>query len=250
MNKKIENKTIELKNKYCKFLDIDYFPEFKINTFDSKDSRSAFITYSKDDVPILNIKDNYISSLKDNATPIIFHEFTHIFDDYILLPELSFKEKSSLISIYSEYHAIQVQMKSSLHYAKYDSDYKFRFETKVHDWFDNKNVKEDIEFKTKDFISTIKYIFDQKETGYTYALVLHCIYYQSMCDFWKNNCKDDVTNLIKEDIPIKLFGSEFDLLHHFIINIDKTDKKYFMVLLQSQYKMIEYFTEHENNINL
>lgn len=243
----IKRKLSELNVKYCNFMNIEKLPDYETNVFKNNNSTHTYVEFGENK-PILNIHSDYFPLLKSNATPVIFHELTHILDNSILLPELAIDKRHILTSMYSEYHAVQVQMKSSLHFETFDTDYKFKLETKVHDWFDNKNVKEDIVYKTNDFIATIRSILNNKREIYTYYLVLHCVYYQSMCDFWKNYCQSDITNMLKDNVFKTFFGTEYEIFHHMLKNIKDRDVNYFNLLYSSQIKMVEYFGEHEEEI--
>lgn len=244
----IKRKLSELNVKYCDFINIEKLPNYKINIFKNNNTTHTYVDFRENE-PVLNIHRDYFPLLKSNAAPIIFHEFTHILDNSKLLPELATDKRHILTCMYSEYHAVQVQMKNSLHFETFDADYKFKLETKVHDWFDNKNVKEDIVYKTNDFIATIKSIINNKNELYTYNLVLHCVYYQSMCDFWKEYCQTDITNMLKDNDIFKiLFGTEYEMFHHMLKNIKERDMNYFNLLYSSQIKMVEYFGNHEEEI--
>lgn len=243
-----EKKILGLKSSYCKFVNINNMPSFKIKTFNNKSSATSFISRSKNGIQILNIQDNYVPILKNNAIPVIYHEFTHIVDNEMLLPELDYKTKEPYIKMYSEYHAIQVQMRTSLHFESYNELKKISLEDETFDWFKPRNVQQDIDFKTNDFISTINHILDKKQNNYVYYLMLHCVYYQSMCDFWKDYCSDNIINLLREDVFKTLFGSEFDMFHHSLYKIDDKSYKYFKLLYLSQRKMIQYFGMNESNI--
>ena len=103
-------------------------------------------------------------------------------------------------------------------------------------------------YKTEDFVATIKNLLSKKENNYTYFLVLHCVYYQSMCDFWKEYCINEVQHLLKEDIINTLFGLEFDIFDRMLSKIDNKDINYFKLLLSSQNKMVGYFGLYEDEI--
>ena len=231
---------------YCKFMGITKMPKFKVKTFKGGNA-SAYISYQNNS-QIFNIEENYINVLKQNALPLIYHEFTHIVDNESFLPEVSAKTKIPFIKMLSEYRAIQVQMKISMNFEIYNEDKKFSFDDKTHDWFEEKTVKEDIVYKTEDFVATKKNLLSKKENNYTYFLVLHCVYYQSMCDFWKEYCINEVQHLLKEDIINTLFGLEFDIFHHMLSKIDNKDINYFKLLLSSQNKMVGYFGLYEDEI--
>lgn len=247
--KDITKKTVmELRKPYCKFMEIDNIPFFDVKTFKNNNSAQAFVSYSKDNAPILNLKYDFIPMLKDNAIPVIYHELTHIFDNDTLLPELDLKTKIPFIKMYSEYHAIQVQMKSAVHFEKYSDNKKITLDDKTYDWFKNKTVQEDIIFKTRDFVATVKDILNKKQTGYIFDLLLHCTYYLSMCNFWENNCKNDIFGLTRMDIPETLFGSEFSMYSHMLSKIEDRNDKYFKLLYLSQQQMAKYFGLNENDI--
>ena len=111
---------------YCKFMGITKMPKFKVKTFKGGNA-SAYISYQNNS-QIFNIEENYINVLKQNALPLIYHEFTHIVDNESFLPEVSAKTKIPFIKMLSEYRAIQVQMKISMNFETYNEDKKFSFD--------------------------------------------------------------------------------------------------------------------------
>ena len=208
MNDNLKQKTItkvkEYIPEYKAFMGINYFPKFDIIPFSNK--QNMHVNFEKS-IPELFINETYTSILKSKSKPGIFHEFTHILDNKTLLPDLENKEKEPLIKTYSEYHAVQVQMKASLKFYNYQTEYYFSKDTKVNDWFDNKTVKEDVIYKTNDFVKTIQTLISRENC--TYGILLHSIYYLSKIDFWNTYCKDDLSQYIAYDFLEILYKNVF-----------------------------------------
>ena len=243
----INNKMKQIKNEYCNFMSIKTLDEFKLEFFNDNDGVMSYVNYQSNNITLF-IREDLFKILKSNAEPIIYHELTHIYHTSYLLPSKSREEKNSLIRMYSEYYAVQAQMKKSLHYYKYDSIYYFNLKTKTHDWFKDRNVLDDIKYKTNDYIQKILNLLNRKPSQYVYYILLHTIYYISMCDFWNVYCKEDIDSFIVKDIPTLLFGNELELFHYFLTNKFENNEKYFNVLLDSQYKMVQYFGINEDKI--
>lgn len=219
MNKNLKQKTIlkvkEYVSEYMSFMNITNFPEFDIVPYSN--NQGMHVNF-ENNIPELFIDERYTSILKAKSKPGIFHEFTHILDNKILLSDLDKKEKKPLIKTYTEYHAVQVQMKTSLKFYNYQTEYYFSKDTKVHDWFDNKTVKEDVIYKTNDFIKTIQTLI--KCDNHTYEILLHSIYYLSKIDFWNTYCKDDLSKYIAYDFLEILYKNVFESYQFLLQNCD------------------------------
>lgn len=137
-------------------------------------------------------------------------------------------------------------MKQSLHFNTYYDDYKFQISTKVHDWFNDKTVKEDIIYKTKDFLETIKYIASKQYKVYLFDLLLHSVYYMSKCDFWKLYCKNDIDDYILDDIFEHIFGTEI-LIYRKYLQAPQYTETYFKILYHLQESMIRYCVDNNSS---
>lgn len=63
---------------------------------------------------------------------ILYHEFTHIYDYYITFSSLSKEIKDKMMSIYSEYHASQIEILTNIRYERaYNIFKKFSMNTKL-----------------------------------------------------------------------------------------------------------------------
>lgn len=244
LDKKTKKKIKEFIPDYLKFMKIKSLPDFDIKTL-SGNAGTLRVDFETDK-PVLYIQDTYTSILKSNSKAGIFHEFTHILDHFLLLPELTKEEREPLIKMYCEYHAMEVQMKQSLHFNTYYDTYNFQFSTRVHDWFDNKTVKEDIVYKTKDYLATLKSLAKEQKDGYLYDLLLHSIYYIGQSDFWIKYCKDNVESYIINSIFPQMFGEYYNLYHSYLKSPQNTEA-YFKILHLYQSNMIKYYLLNNGN---
>ncbi len=243
MNKNLKQKTIKKVKEYVleykTFMNIKEFPEFNIIPF--SDNQNMHVSF-ENNIPELFINETYISVLKTKSKCGIFHELTHILDNKNLLPCLDKKEKEPLIKSYSEYHATQVQMKTSLKFYNYQTNYYFTKDTKVNDWFDNKTVKEDVIYKTRDFVKTIQVLILQNNNAYN--IWLHSIYYLSQIDFWNTYCKDNLSQYIAYDFLDILFKNVFKSYIFLLKNCNCNIKDFERIYKAQNLMMKEFFNRN------
>lgn len=211
---------------YLKFMNIDKMPDFDIDAFKNK-SPDLHVSHDSK-IPIMHIPEMYTTMLKENAKPGIYHELTHIIDHATILTNMSIEQQNKYLRWYTEYHATQVQMKKSLRFNSYYDDYRFKTTTFVHDWLDNKTVKEDIKFKTDEYIDKMKELYQSKNK---YRIMLHSIYYLSQIHFWRDYCSENVEGLFNWKLISAILGyKEIESLSEQLSNPNVSDVQYFIKL--------------------
>lgn len=214
------------KKEFEKFMKIDNMPDFKIKVYYSTGCNLS-VSFSED-IPTLNIPHEYMKKLKSNAKPGLFHEFTHILDNRILLSDIIADDKEQLLKWYTEYHATEIQMKAALRFDFFDSEYEFKKSTLVYDWFKQKTVEEDILRNANEYKITVQ---SCKENGKIYDVILHSIYYISKINFWNKYCKDDISNIIDKEIIINILGKDnFNNLNYLLQNPSLNKIRYFQTI--------------------
>lgn len=211
---------------YLKFMNIDTMPDFDVDVL--KNKSPDLHTSHKSKVPVIQIPEMYTTLLKENAKPGIYHEFTHIVDHASILINMPIEQQNKYLRWYTEYHATQVQMKKSLRFNSYYDEYHFKTTTTVHDWLDNKTVKEDIKFKTDEYVDKIKELYRSKNS---YRIMLHSIYYLSQIQFWRAYCSESIENLIDWRLISAILGhKEIEVLLEQLRNPNVSDVRYFIKL--------------------
>ncbi|WP_044937761.1 hypothetical protein [Pseudobutyrivibrio sp. LB2011] len=103
----LEKRIYDFEQEYCKFMEIDSFPEYRIEKI-HRDSQKTIVKaqayYDFDGMEqVLIIPDNI-----ELSRSTMFHEFTHILDDEYY--EGKNRRSNFLLHGYSEYHAAQIQL--------------------------------------------------------------------------------------------------------------------------------------------
>lgn len=89
---------------------------------------------------VLEVSKMYFIALGQGAVPVLYHEFTHIYDDSIINPNNKL-ERLGLLA-YTEFHAAVVQSMVASGYTSYYKDKKITSNSKFVDMLDNCTVEE------------------------------------------------------------------------------------------------------------
>ncbi len=115
----IEQKTITQKyfklwyEEYKDFVNVKDLPDIKIEPYINTESESCYVEHRVEgDIIHVNQLNYYV--LGENATKsIAFHEFTHVYD-YYLLQQNNIVDENNCAFIYHEYHATIIEMMCAL----------------------------------------------------------------------------------------------------------------------------------------
>ena len=94
--------------KFSKFIGSDQLPKFNIEFVDPTIEDINYgmkVKYS----PSPTLKINMGFMIRGNFQAMLFHEFTHLWDNAVLCNNKDEKTKRKILSLYSEYHASQVE---------------------------------------------------------------------------------------------------------------------------------------------
>ena len=122
---------------FKKFINNTMLPE--INPIIKDDKYDSLSSYAYVDRDFLNLSPIhlYISSKlftykEQFYKSILYHEFTHIYDYYITFSSLNKEIRDKMMSIYSEYHASQIEILANIGYERaYNIFKKFSVNTKL-----------------------------------------------------------------------------------------------------------------------
>lgn len=114
----MEKKILTYYNEYKQFVEETNLPEITLLNANNLNTRKT-LAYTKAEflrMPIVPIyyTDKLFSYPEQFYKSILFHEFTHIYDAHIFFKEKEFNDFILLMRTFSEYHAAQIELASSL----------------------------------------------------------------------------------------------------------------------------------------
>lgn len=136
--------------KYQIFIGDSNMPKYKINFIDNKNME---ISYSMEvmtqKIPmILNVNMGFLAGKNGkHCQPTLYHEFTHMWDHNNLFPDKDQQERKSVLSLYTEYHASQIEflrfmecnsVKDLKSFDQNDKFYEFDKEETVFEFYDER----------------------------------------------------------------------------------------------------------------
>ena len=248
----INNELQKLYKEYMIFIGKDDLPAFStelFNAYNNPTSAEAFMSF-KNNKYIFNIEQHKFMLFPDTVKSLAFHEFTHIWDDCIFLQELAYNERKKLTHWFTEYHAVQIDMMCACGFDNISSAKILDDNTMIFRDNHPKILKEYIDFSYKGFIITIdnymKNGCSPKDAVYT---VLHTVYHQSQCDFFKKYYKPFEYDKYQNACKI-ICGESFIELIKSITDEDITkDIKYFQYHDELSTNIGKYIFENQNAIS-
>ena len=126
-----------LYNDYKSFVNTPDLPTPEIKFYDilkTRDGAKAYVQVPKSPVEkcVLNADITALTYNRERIRPLYFHEFTHIWDHFSLLNEISdCKIKNSLLFYYSEFHATIVEMQAATGQEKYSQINKLSLTSQI-----------------------------------------------------------------------------------------------------------------------
>lgn len=170
--------------KYQTFIGDSNIPKYKINFVDNKDfSISYSMEVLTQKIPmILNVNMGFmVGKSGKHCQPTLYHEFTHMWDHSNLFQDKDQQERKSVLSLYSEYHASQMEFLRFMEFESVkhtkgidpnDKFYEFDKEETVFEYYDERcqllfesinNYKDDNSTKNyKAIIDSYMYVFGIK----------------------------------------------------------------------------------------
>lgn len=196
-------------------------PDFNVNIFDStnlKQKISVFFSMTlprtKVDKPMFNIERHALLVEQENMKSTVFHEFTHIYDNKMLIQDFDDDKRPMLLSLYTEYHAVQNQMKAAMGFNLFSDNNYFNENTPVLIGVkrDTKTVRAYLDFMTKDYINTLNNFYAGSKNNTKMDILRFGIYYISICDFFERYCSDSIAAYIDKAYFDNRFGNQFKSL--------------------------------------
>ena len=151
---------------------------------------------------VLEVSKLYFIALKQGAIPVLYHEFAHVYDDYMIKPTNKLEDLG--LSIYTEYHASVVQMMTATGFTSYYKDKKISNSCQIKDMLDDCDIKEYL--KKQHRLNGELYI-DTSNIGESFKIARKQMFYCiGKMYFAQKYIKEDSTPLLSLEPFINIFG--------------------------------------------
>lgn len=126
-------------DRYKIFIGNHNMPKYKVKFVDSSKNKISYameaLSYKRP--VILNVNMGFMINGKNkHCQPTLYHEFTHMWDTENLFLDKDFKERKSVLSLYTEYHASQIKFFRFMEFDSINSNKIISPSDKFHE-FDN-----------------------------------------------------------------------------------------------------------------
>ena len=190
---------------------------------------------------VLEVSKLYFIALKQGAVPVLYHEFTHVYDDSIINPNNKL-EKLGLLT-YTEFHATVVQSMVASGYTSYYKDKKIASNGKFVDMVDNctideyftklNNINQTLSIDTTNVKSSFRNVYYQM------------LYYFGRIYFVEKYISDKIPMSINAFLPI--FGEAIIILKDLLFRNDNSNSM-LLRLGKIQEQIIQKFDNEYNNL--
>ena len=151
---------------------------------------------------VLEVSKLYFIALKQGAVSVLYHEFTHVYDDYMIKPLNKIEELG--LNIYTEYHASVVQMMTATGFNSYYKDKQISITSRIRDALDDRITKDYLEKQHR--LNSELYI-DTTNIGESFKNARkQMFYYIGKMYFAQKYIKEDTTELLSLETFINIFG--------------------------------------------
>jgi len=236
----LANKIYPIYEEYKRFISSQSLPKFEILLFNNLKTRrteSASMTFIKGKY-ILNIEQHTFLITTQTINTLLYHEFTHIWDDVTFLQDLKYIERKKFLHPYTEYHATQIEMMCACGFNKMDDNKALDKDIIVYEGNSPKPITEYIKFIQEDYLATIKdKMRNNCPPGAAVKIWLHSIYLQSKIDFFKHFCEFNIDEFIDINIAEKICGEHFIQSIQLIQSDTCKDIQYFKDLYNTTLKV-------------
>lgn len=191
---------------------------------------------------ILEVSKMYFIALKQGAVPVLYHEFTHEYDDTMIISSNDL-EKFGLLT-YTEFHATIVQSMVASGYTSYYKDKKINSKSKFVDMVDNctvdeyftklNNVNQKLSIDTINIKSSFKSVYYQM------------LYYFGRMYFAQKYVSDKVP--VSLDVFLSIFGENIIILKDLLFRNDNSNPM-LLQLGKTQEQIIRDFDNKYNSLS-
>ena len=188
---------------YKDFVNVKDLPDIKIEPFIDTESPRCYIDPKNYKIVHANQLNYYVLGEKSTKS-IAFHEFTHVYDHY-LLKKNSIVDKENYALIYHEYHATILEMMCALQFRNITENLEIDIYTsKVYLEREHKNLKQYLLDEKKNKIELFETLLKEPLTITSWVEVARFIAYTlGRIEFLRTYCRDalevfDIQNYLQE----------------------------------------------------
>lgn len=192
---------------------------------------------------ILEVSKMYFIALKQGAVPVLYHEFTHVYDDSIINPNNKL-EKLGLLT-YTEFHATVVQSMVASGYTSYYKDKKIASNGKFVDIVDNCTIDE--YFTKLNNINQTSSIDTTNVKSSFRNVYYQMLYYFGRMYFAEKYVSDKVPASL--DVFLSIFGENIIILKELLFRNDNSNSM-LLRLGKTQEQIIRYFDNKYNSLSI
>ena len=192
---------------------------------------------------ILEVSKMYFIALKQGVVPVLYHEFTHVYDDSIINPNNKL-EKLGLLT-YTEFHATVVQSMVASGYTSYYKDKKIASNGKVVDMVDNCTIDE--YFTKLNNINQTSSIDTTNVKSSFRNVYYQMLYYFGRMYFAEKYVSDKVPASL--DVFLSIFGENIIILKELLFRNDNSNSM-LLRLGKTQEQIIRYFDNKYNSLSI
>ena len=192
---------------------------------------------------ILEVSKMYFIALKQGAVPVLYHEFTHVYDDSIINPNNKL-EKLGLLT-YTEFHATVVQSMVASGYTSYYKEKKIASNGKFVDMVDNCTIDEYFT-KLNNINQTLSIDTTNVKSSF-WNVYYQMLYYFGRMYFAEKYVSDKVSASL--DVFLSIFGENIIILKELLFRNDNSNSM-LLRLGKTQEQIIRDFDNKYNSLSI
>lgn len=228
---------------FKKFLALDTLPQVNIIPILNEDTPQCEVKHPEDRNKAHDIYVNQLLIPVYGFNPtktIIFHEFTHVYDDYILYPDLPSSKKHGYIWCYSEYHATYIEMLCSLGFTHCNEQKKITLDSPIYHEF-QKTLKDFLVKENEDMHITINTLIEDRSCDNAIRILRFLAYDMARYNFLCNFCPEGLALFNAIEIYFNIFGKDSVLsLNEIFKRINENNFTLLSQAYEIELEMIQY----------
>lgn len=221
---------------YKTFMELDNLPNINIIPFCNIDTPQCTVK-RENNKNVLYVNQLLVLVYGQKCSKhIAFHEFTHVYDNEYLFPDIPYEKKHGYIWGYSEYHATFIEMLCALQFKSISGNQEVELTSRV--YIDKSTTLKDYLLKDLHDIKITLDSYLENPTSKTMIEVLRFMFYSfAKVDFLNKYCPDALSVYNIEQLFIEKFGDRISDLHSLITNIDINNFSEFKKIFDMQVKI-------------
>lgn len=216
-------------DEFKKFLSIQNLPLYHLDFYYSKEYCTSSCAHPEDpinDTHVIKINELLLPTHGQNAKPIAFHEFTHIYDSAHFYKLFGKHKHENLTTPYSEYHASQIQTICALGMESVSDNKMIRLSDRVYEGILTQSftVQSYISYVNNNFVETIDYYFStncvQPINSRFINILRHITYYYGIIDTISLHLDNKSNMENKYAYLMNKIGDCIQVLHSKLVSFD------------------------------